>query len=468
MTDTQKHLIELPYTPDGAALFARVADLPWAVFLDSNAQALEDHAHARYDIITADPHRTLITRGDTTDIRGVDGIRRDHGDPFELLREALGEPVEPIEGIPFAGGALGYLAYDLGRRIEDLPRWARDVDRLPEMAVGLYDWALVVDHRERRCTLASHGRHNDTAERLRWLAQRFREGDDLGDTEPFRVTGDIDSETGRQDYADAFTAIQDYIREGDCYQVNYARRFQAPAEGSGWRAYQGLRAINPAPYGAYLNLPFAQVLSASPEQFLELREQRVTTRPIKGTRPRADDATEDRDLAGELAASAKDRAENLMIVDLLRNDLGRSCRPGSIAVPGLYALESYASVHHLVSTVTGELAQGQDAASLLRGCFPGGSITGAPKVRAMEIIEELEPSRRGIYCGSIAYLGYDGAMDSNIAIRTLTYANGAMVYWAGGGIVADSDEAAEYQETDDKGALFKRLLEAARYEGTVD
>ncbi|MGB0713564.1 MAG: aminodeoxychorismate synthase component I, partial [Gammaproteobacteria bacterium] len=409
---------------------------------------------------TADPHRTLITRGDVTDIRSVDGIRRDHGDPFALLREALGEPVEAMDGIPFAGGALGYFAYDLGRRIEDMPRWARDVDRLPEMAVGLYDWALVVDHRERRCVLASHGRHHDTAERLRWLAQRFREGDDLGDPEPFRVTGDIESGTAREDYADAFTAIQDYIRDGDCYQVNYARRFQAPAEGSGWRAYQGLRAINPAPYGAYLNLPFAQVLSASPEQFLELRGRRVVTRPIKGTRPRGDAST-DGELAAQLSASGKDRAENLMIVDLLRNDLGRTCRPGSIEVPELYTLESYASVHHLVSTVHGELAEAEDAASLLRGCFPGGSITGAPKVRAMEIIEELEPDRRGLYCGSIGYLGFDGAMDANIAIRTLTYANGTMVYWAGGGIVADSDADAEFQETEDKGAPFRRLLEAA-------
>ena len=450
------HCIELPYQTDSASLFTRIADLPWAVFLDSNAQACAGHPGSRYDILTADPRETLVVRGDVAELHGAGGVVRSRTDPFALLRERLGRRAEPMEDVPFAGGAVGYFAYDLGRRVERLPRRSRDRQRLPEMALGFYDWALVVDHRRRRTRLVSHG---GAVDRLRSLERRFRSADDRSDPQPFRVTGPLRCNIGREDYAAGFRAIQDYIREGDCYQVNYARRFSAPAVGSAWRAYLGLRAINPAPYGAFLDLPFVKVLGSSPEQFLEVREGKVTTRPIKGTRPRVADEYEDRQQAESLRNSPKDRAENLMIVDLLRNDLGRSCRPGSIRVPGLQTLESFASVHHLVSTVTGELAEGHDAVSLLRGCFPGGSITGVPKVRAMEIIETLEPERRGVYCGAVGYLGYDGAMDTNIAIRTMTYARGEAHFGAGGGIVADSVEAMEFQETEDKAARLRRLLE---------
>ena len=456
------HCIELPYQTDSASLFTRIADLPWAVFLDSNFPACAGHPGSRYDILTADPHETLVVRGDVAEIRGTEGVVRSHGDPFALLRERLGPRAEPVEDIPFAGGAVGYFAYDLGRRIERLPCKSRDSQCLPEMALGFYDWALVVDHREKRTRLVSHGRHGDIDDRLRSLERRFRSADDRSDPEPFRVTGPLRCTIGREDYAAGFRTIQHYIREGDCYQVNYARRFSAPAVGSAWRAYLELRAINPAPYGAFLDLPFVKVLGSSPEQFLEVRGGRVTTRPIKGTRPRGADERQDRQRAESLRNSPKDRAENLMIVDLLRNDLGRSCRPGSIRVPGLHALESFASVHHLVSTVTGELAEDRDAVSLLRGCFPGGSITGVPKVRAMEIIEALEPERRGVYCGAVGYLGYDGAMDTNIAIRTMTYVQGEVHFGAGGGIVADSVEATEFQETEDKAARLCRLLESAR------
>jgi para-aminobenzoate synthetase component 1 len=267
------------------------------------------------------------------------------------------------------------------------------------------------------------------------------------------------SNLDRAAYAAAFERIQHYIREGDCYQVNLAQRFAAHAEGDAWQAYRRLRAINPAPFSAYLSFPFGQILSASPERFLRLRNGQVETRPIKGTRPRNASPASDRALAEELRQSTKDRAENLMIVDLLRNDLGKSCEPGSIRVPALFAVESFATVHHLVSTIEGRLAPGMDALDLLRGCFPGGSITGAPKLRAMQIIEELEPNRRGVYCGSIGYIGYDGAMDTNIAIRTLVYSEGCLRFWAGGGIVSDSDLDAEYQETFDKAAAMLRLME---------
>jgi len=263
----------------------------------------------------------------------------------------------------------------------------------------------------------------------------------------------------RSEYGRTFARVKSYLLEGDCYQVNLAQCFSAPVSGDPFAGYQALRWLNPAPFSAYLKTPFARILSSSPERFLAVREGRVETRPIKGTRPRGRTPEADAALQQELAESAKDRAENLMIVDLLRNDLGRVCTPGSVQVPELFAVESYATVHHLVSTVTGRLAPGRDAASLLRACFPGGSITGAPKIRAMEIIEELEPRRRGVYSGAIGYLGFDGAMDTNIAIRTLIHGANQIRFWAGGGIVHDSRVEEEYRETLDKAAALLWLLE---------
>jgi para-aminobenzoate synthetase component 1 len=283
----------------------------------------------------------------------------------------------------------------------------------------------------------------------------------------FRVMAPLRSNLSREDYLVALERIRGYLYAGDCYQVNFAQRFAVPAQGDAWQAYKGLRRMNPAPFGAYLATPDCRILCSSPERFLRVRGDRVETKPIKGTRPRGGDPAEDRVLAESLRRSPKDRAENLMIVDLLRNDLGKVCAIGSVHVPTLFEVETYPRVHHLVSTVRGRLAGGRNAVDLLRACFPGGSITGAPKLRAMEIIEELEPHRRGVYCGAIGYLGYDGAMDTNIAIRTLVHSAGVVRLWAGGGIVADSDPDAEYRETYDKAAPLLELLERLHNESTV-
>ncbi|MFZ2405614.1 MAG: aminodeoxychorismate synthase component I, partial [Methylobacter sp.] len=256
----------------------------------------------------------------------------------------------------------------------------------------------------------------------------------------------------------AFDRIKHYLKEGDCYQVNLAQRFVAACEGDPWTAYQTLRKLNAAPFSCYLNLPEVQVLSSSPERFLKLTDGVVETKPIKGTRPRKPDYAEDQQQIKNLQASNKDRAENLMIVDLLRNDISKTCKSGSVKVPKLFDVESYATVHHLVSTVTGILAENQHALDLLKSCFPGGSITGAPKIRAMEIIEELEPNRRGVYCGAIGYIGFNGNMDTNIAIRTLVHSQNTIRFWAGGGIVNDSVVEEEYQESFDKAAAMLDLL----------
>ena len=452
---------ELPYRADSAALFEAVADSPWSVWLDSGGHHL---GQSRFDIIAAEPHTTLVTRGNLTEIRS-DAIELSRDNPLALLREHLDVDPALAGGLPFSGGALGYFSYDLGRRFERMPALASDDEKMPEMAVGIYDWAVVVDHWERKTWLASPGRRLETHQRWGELVARFSEPVPERARVPFRLTAPLSSNLSRERYAAAFKRVHDYIHAGDCYQVNLAQRFAAAAAGDPWLAYQALRIVNPAPYSAYFNTPYGQVLSASPERFLKVEGRRVETKPIKGTRPRAGHPRIDAQRMAELKASDKDRAENVMIVDLLRNDLSKNCETGSVGVPKLFDVESFATVHHLVSTVTGTLRAERDALDLLRGSFPGGSITGAPKVRAMQIIEELEPNRRGVYCGAIGYAGCDGGMDLNIAIRTLVYAGGAIRFWAGGGIVADSKLDDEYQETFDKAAAMLKLLQQAPASG---
>ena len=439
-------LVELDYITEPARVFAGMADRPWSVFLDSGR---ERSTSARFDIFTADPYLTLTTRGLRTEIASRDERRVSEEDPLALLQELLGDPVEAPAQLPFPGGAIGYFAYDLGRRYERWPSHAADDIGLPEVAVGLYDWAVIIDHELRQSWIIGHGRD------ARTLAEWDRRIECLSALAlqprvPFEVLSDVRSNLDRAAYDAAFDRIKQHIRAGDCYQVNLTQRFSARVSGSSWSAYERLRAVNPAPYSAYINLPEGQVLSSSPERFLRVAQGRAITQPIKGTRPRRSDATADAALAAELRQSGKDRAENVMIVDLLRNDLGKSCKAGSVRATKMFDVESFANVHHLVSTIEGVPAAGCHALDLLRDCFPGGSITGAPKVRAMQIIEECEPHRRGVYCGAIGYVGFDGTMDTNIAIRTLVRTGDQLYAWAGGGIVADSDVDSEYQESLDK------------------
>jgi len=446
----------LPYAANAAAAYyAAIADLPWAVWLDSGGRG-------RYDILCAQPIATLVTHGKYTEITNATSVQRLTADPFDLLRQQLGAPIAAIPGIPFMGGALGYWGYDLARRLFTLPTQAQDAEHLPDMMAGIYDWAVVLDHQEKTTRLVSQQRDHTTGQVLPQILARLQQNSSAPQ-EKFKIHSRIQSNFTRAGYKSAFDVVQRYLREGDCYQVNLAQRYAARASGDSLPAYLELRRLSPAPYSAFLNFPHAQILCASPERFLQLQQGYVETNPIKGTRPRLLNPHEDATMAQELVHSAKDRAENLMIVDLLRNDLGKSCASGSVQVPKLFELESFAQVHHLVSTVTGQLAPGRDALTLLRDCFPGGSVTGAPKQRAMQIIEQLEPHRRGVYCGAIGYIGFDGNMDSNITIRTLVYANGEIRFWVGGGIVADSLADAEYQETLDKAAAMLKVLQ--QYEG---
>lgn len=442
----------LPYQADASTYFAAIRDLPWAAWLDSGGSG-------RYDILVARPVVTLSTRGERTEIRDGSEMRVAVGDPFGLLREQLGVPIKPEVDIPFAGGALGFWSYDFGRNYHPIGDVVHDESQIPDMAIGIYDWSILIDHHERCARLVSRQRYLETEKVLPQILARLSAIQlSTSEEKAFNVHGTITSSLTYMAYRKAYDAVMHYLRAGDCYQVNLAQRFSASASGDAYAAYLELRRLSSAPYSAFLDWPQAQILCASPEQFLRVQQGRVQTKPIKGTRARNIDEMEDARSAEELHQHPKDRAENLMIVDLLRNDISKNCELGSVCTPKLFEVESFANVHHLVSTVEGRLAQGRDALDVLRDCFPGGSITGAPKRRAMEIIDQLEMHRRGLYCGAIGYIGFDRNMDTNIAIRTLIYAQDEIHCWAGGGIVADSQCEAEYQETLDKAAAMLAVL----------
>ncbi|SDK74162.1 aminodeoxychorismate synthase component I [Billgrantia gudaonensis] len=455
---TRLEITPLPYRPDPLDHFAALRQRRGAVLLDSGRPVAPG---GRYDIMSAEPLALLEI--DASGQACLDGEPMHDHAPF-AAQQALLDSLEltaPTSELPFLGGLIGYWGYDLGRNLEPVAGLAAPAARLPASRVGLYDWALIQDHRRRESWLVASAPRRDEVQG--WLAAAPATG------EPFELLAPFTGELDRAGYARRFAAVQTYIHAGDCYQINLAQRFSAPYSGDLWDAYRRLRHATPTPFAGYLAWPAEQgeqaILSLSPERFLHCRpDGRVETRPIKGTRPRGTTPEADRALAEELAASLKDRAENVMIVDLLRNDLGRVCRPGSMRVPQLCGLESYANVHHLVSVVTGELGSGRTPLDLLAAAFPGGSITGAPKVRAMQIIDELEPSQRSVYCGSLGYVDVRGHMDTSIAIRTAVADAGQLHLWGGGGLVADSRLDEEYTETLDKIRHLMAALDAKALE----
>jgi len=438
------------HTPHEA--FRAFADEPFALFLDSATAAPGRDAalHGRWSFIAAEPTDSLTLR------------IADEPAPFAMLKARLaawpsGAPGPNLP--PFISGAAGFFGYGLGRTLERLPPeappFATDDQGLPDMALGFYDAVLAFDMIERRAWLVSTG--TSGAARLRDRYEAMEPPPHI----PRLTPAAIASNFTRAAYEHAVAQVIDYIHAGDIFQANLSQRFEARlADGdTPYALYLRLRAASPAPFGAFFNFGEGAILSSSPERFLACHNGDVETRPIKGTRPRGISPDEDRRLAAELLASEKDRAENVMIVDLLRNDISRVCADGSVTVEKLCALESFANVHHLVSTVHGRLRADATPADLLAACFPGGSITGAPKLRAMEIIAELEPTTRGPYCGAIGYLGAGGTMDTAIAIRTMVVKDRRVTFQAGGGIVADSDPATEYEETLAKARDMRRVLE---------
>jgi para-aminobenzoate synthetase component 1 len=450
-------------------IFAPMARQPWAMWLDSGNS---DHIDSRFDILVWQPTVTLTSQGNSTDIcfpQSNDNIKSSD-DPLLLLKQLqlqlFKTPNSVHDFLPFLGGALGYFSYDLGRRFEQLPNIAKQDIDLPDMAVGLYDRAVIFDkHSARFYLVCPDDERTEIEATLVNSVIRSKAANSIKtevDTQSFHLTSSWQSNMDKAGYIEKFNQVQNYLLSGDCYQINLAQRFSARYQGDEFEAYLALKSANKAPFSAFICLGSAAILSVSPERFLQLSQGKVQSKPIKGTMPRSDNKVQDAKNADILRHSSKDNAENLMIVDLLRNDISKSCQAGSVKVPKLFDIESFPAVHHLVSTVEGTLASDKHATDLLRGAFPGGSITGAPKIRAMEIIEELEPHRRSVYCGSIGYLSNCGTMDTSITIRTLICqpsklpSNNAindekMIHcWAGGGLVADSTAESEYQETFDK------------------
>jgi len=458
-TVTKSHSLtyqEIPYFENVSHVFAHFSDLSWAVFLDSGRPVSQ---LGRYDIFSAYPYKTFLTKDNQTLIETAGHRQIVYEDPFSLLNAELSQTHCDNHKLPFTGGAMGFFSYDLGRKIERMPNIAEDDIATPDMAIGIYRWAYIADHHTKTSVLV--GDLSDQRVRLYWdeIVSLVQNPLPASDENSYVSTDKIESNMSEAQYKEKFSQVKHYISSGDCYQINLAQRFKVPVSGKSWNGYQQLRTINPSPYSAFINIPQHTVLSVSPERFIKIEDGVAETKPIKGTRPKLDDAVQDKNILLDLLNSDKDRAENVMIVDLLRNDFSKSCQANSVKVTKLFEIESFPTVHHLVSTITGELPQTVSAIQLLRECFPGGSITGAPKIRAMQIIEELEPHRRGLYCGSIGYIGFNGRMDTNIAIRTLVQKDNHAYFYAGGGLVWDSQADAEYQETFDKAAAMFKLFD---------
>ena len=436
-------------------------------FLDSGGDC---RRLGRYSFLGSDPFLVFRHHRGRNEITGEDGTDVVRGNPFDVLKVLFStfRLITPAVYPPFVGGAVGYFAYDLKHFIEKLPPPLAGEDDIPLCFLAFYDTIIIFDHLQDRVFISSTGlpEEREHYKRLRAkmryeeLCRKLNAGAAPLSPEPDilqQTSPELTCNFKREDYLKAILKAKEYIAAGDIYQVNLSQKFSARVNASPFQLYKTVRSLNPAPFASFLDCGDAAIISSSPERFLRIADRRVETRPIKGTRPRGRDRAADERLKAELLTSAKDRAELVMIVDLERNDLGRVCEYGSISVPELITLESYATVFHLVSTISGRLKEDKDHLDCIRAAFPGGSITGAPKIRAMEIINELEPDQRGIYTGSMGYLGFNRQTDLNILIRTMLYRNGTVHFQVGGGIVADSDPAMEYEETLHKG---KALLAA--------
>jgi para-aminobenzoate synthetase component 1 len=471
---------QLVPAPEPEEIFLRLCRLPHCLFLDS---ALPHPLLGRYSFVAADPFDYLQLPAD-----GTDGLAA-------LARRIAALRTETVVGLPpFQGGAAGLFGYDLGRSLEKLLRPRVDEFQVPALAVGLYDVVVAWDHVQRQAWILSQGlpeldparRRRRAAQRLEevfgWLSRASAETDDrqrqpqasaIGPAElapqyPVEGPPGLTSNFSAASYLRAVRRAIQYVFAGDVFQVNFAQRLLYPAREDSVPLYLRLRRCNPAPFAGYFDLGDFQIISASPERFLRVSAGRVETRPIKGTCPRSDEPESNRLAEQRLRLSEKDRAENVMIVDLLRNDLSRVCRPDSVYVSQLCQVETYPYVLHLVSAVCGRLREECTPIDLIRAAFPGGSITGAPKVRAMEIIAELEPTARGAYCGSLGYLGFDDALDLSILIRTITAGRGWWQAPVGGGIVAQSVPKLEYQETWHKAEGLIRALQSYSHDDPPD
>ncbi|MBP7055865.1 MAG: aminodeoxychorismate synthase component I [Candidatus Omnitrophica bacterium] len=436
------------------SIFNSISGIPYSFFLDGRCP---NRRLSEYSILGWDPFMIFRSKFRKIDMAWRDGRRESiEADPFVVLEDILSRyrTAKPGNGMPCAGGAVGYFSYDLKNFLEELPDIARDDMGMPDCVLGFYDTVIVTDHKTTRSYIASSGFPETSAEKIRSRQiERIKEFKKVISSckewiPPWNGRAvSVSSNISKAAYFKAVGKAKEYIRKGDIYQVNLSQRFSADLTMEPSVLYRRLNAASPAPFSSYLNFDDIKVASSSPERFLRKKGRHIETRPIKGTRPRGADRFSDEKLRKALAESPKDNAEHVMIVDLERNDLGRICEYGSVRPAENAIIEEYPNVFHMVSTVTGRLKEGVSAVQALRATFPGGSITGAPKIRSMEIIEELEPVKRGLYTGAIGYISFDGDMDTSIAIRTFIVKGRKVYFSVGGGIVSDSDPESEYMET---------------------
>lgn len=454
---TQIFFKSMPYRDSSTVWFETMAGLQHRVWLDSS-----NSQRGRFDVLTAAPEEwhTFAPHSDNT----ADEHKRQALEFLDLLRQVHKSIAIETEhdNIPFLGGVIGQLTYDFGRCLMNVASNKSPLST-PLAEAGVYHWAIVQDHKLKRCTFTSIEPITQATERCAVLLKAFERG---ANDQAVSLTSAVQPNLNKQEYRAAFARIREYTLDGDCYQINYSKHYSAQYSGDPARLYLKLRTATSGPFSAFFQGSKSTTLSLSPERLVSIQRDQLLTQPIKGTAPRSKHLEQDRKRAANLECSEKNRAENVMIVDLLRNDFGKVCVPGTINVPQLFELQSFSAVHHLVSSIRGQLAENMDAFDVLYALFPGGSITGAPKRRAMEIIEELEPHQRSTYCGSLFYLSSCGKFDSNILIRTLLCDKDTINCWGGGGIVLDSTADEEWDEIQDKIGILLGVLDTIREESS--
>lgn len=445
--------INIPYYSDSSIYFEKIRHFPWPIFLDSSFQStMKINKLVRYDILTANPFLKVILL-DNNEVVINDLIKKNTikiiNNPLTVLEEIMQNYKIPKNEYPFVGGALGYVSYDM------------NVDNnkkklIPGMQFGIYDWSIIIDHHKKKALIVSSEFIEDSIPFIKSLSNTINEKKMI--KKNFSITSEIYESVDKDSYKEKFEVVKKYLKMGDCYQVNLSKKYLVETSGDPWEFYCKFREINKSPFMAYLKFDDNTLLSGSPERFLKSHDGKVSTRPIKGTSARGNNANEDNKNISILKNSSKEKAENLMIVDLLRNDLGVNCKSGSIKVDELFVIESYPNVHHLVSSITGLLKDKSSVYDLFNDAFPGGSITGAPKKRAMEIIDELEDHPRDLYCGSIVCFSFDGKLDSNIAIRSMIHNKNTLHFYSGGGLTIQSTVDSEYKEIEDKVNNIKKTI----------
>ncbi len=431
------HIHELNYSPDSSIIFEHISNMPYSVFLDSSTDTKQSN---RYDVLSATPDTLIETFDNKTKITHQNNTHISYDNPFEIIKQYMPNISYTHTGLPFIGGAIGFFGFDLAWNQYKIPRYIpRDIN-IPTMCVGIYNWAIIVDHIKKQTWFIQHNKNHEVFKYIKHIVNKPLSSHNK--IQPIKLYPCV----SKRQYENGFNKIKQHINKGDCYQVNLSIRFSGQCSADPWLLYKKLRKKAPSSFSAYYNMPHGQIICNSPERFIKIQKTAVETKPIKGTILRSKNAKLDQKNVATLLNSKKDQAENLMIVDLMRNDLSKTCIPKTIRVPHLNELLSLPNVHHLMSTVKAELRKEIHPLSTLKHAFPGGSVTGAPKLKAIQITETVEHVRRSIFCGSIGYISFNGNLDSNIIIRSLLVHKHKVYTWAGGGIVADSILEEEYAE----------------------